>query len=253
MLVEPIQGDGKRRVQCYVVRHKQRVGSTRFDFYMCLSKEQDMYCFTGRKQKVAKGCYYSISLDSDERKRSKGQSEESQFIGKVRSDRKAVEYWLYDDGANPEKKEEHGPLRREMLFVSFVNSLRNRNPGAMEVVVPGVDAAGDAVPIRPSVGKDGTQELLKKNDLTSIVPLKNREPKWNPQSNMYQLDFNGRATLASCKNIQLHPKNGADSDVVFLMGKVEENKFNVDFKAPLSCMQAFAFALIVFDNSSGAF
>jgi len=37
------------------------------------------------------------------------------------------------------------------------------------------------------------------------------------------------------------------------MGKVEENKFNVDFKAPLSCMQAFAFALIVFDNSSGAF
>ena len=244
-----------------------------------------MYCFTGRKQKVAKGCYYSISLDSDERKRSKGQSEESQFIGKVRtptpqrrrvltgpvpphishsprisptrpqvrSDRKAVEYWLYDDGANPEKKEEHGPLRREMLFVSFVNSLRNRNPGAMEVVVPGVDAAGDAVPIRPSAGKDGIQELLKKNDLTSIVPLKNREPKWNPQSNMYQLDFNGRATLASCKNIQLHPKNGADSDVVFLMGKVEENKFNVDFKAPLSCMQAFAFALIVFDNSSGAF
>ena len=156
-----------------------------------------MYCFTGRKQKVAKGCYYSISLDSDERKRSKGQSEESQFIGKVRSDRKAVEYWLYDDGANPEKKEEHGPLRREMLFVSFVNSLRNRNPGAMEVVVPGVDAAGDAVPIRPSAGKDGIQELLKKNDLTSIVPLKNREPKWNPQSNMYQLDFQGRATMAS--------------------------------------------------------
>ena len=172
-----------------------------------------------------------------------------------------------------------------MLFVSFVNSLRNRNPGAMEVVVPGVDEKGDAMPVRPTPSRrvscaasrpcapsrsaavrapsrqvrptpskpDGLQELLKKNTLETIVPLKNREPKWNPQSNMYQLDFNGRATLASCKNIQLHPKNGADSDVVFLMGKVEENKFNVDFKAPLSCMQAFAFALIVFDNSSGAF
>ena len=157
---------------------------------------------------------------------------------------------LFHSHLDPETTTSTSP---QMLFVSFVNSLRNRNPGAMEVVVPGVDAAGDAVPIRPSAGKDGIQELLKKNDLTSIVPLKNREPKWNPQSNMYQLDFNGRATLASCKNIQLHPKNGADSDVVFLMGKVEENKFNVDFKAPLSCMQAFAFALIVFDNSSGAF
>ena len=59
--------------------------------------------------------------------------------------------------------------------------------------------------------------------------------------------------MASCKNIQLHRKGGEPSAVAFLMGKVEENKFNVDFKAPLSCMQAFAFALIVFDNSSGAF
>ena len=170
----------------------------------------------------------------------------------MRSDRKAVEYWLYDDGANPEKKEEHGPLRREMLFVSFVNSLRNRNPGAMEVVVPGVDAAGDAVPIRPSVGKDGIQELLKKNDLTSIVPLKNREPKWNAESQMYQLDFRGRATHASCKNMQLTRRDGEGNDAQLLMGKVDENKFNVDFQYPFSALQAFAFALVVFDNSSSS-
>jgi len=37
------------------------------------------------------------------------------------------------------------------------------------------------------------------------------------------------------------------------MGKVEENRFNIDFKAPFSAMQAFATAIIIFDNSSGAF
>ena len=59
------------------------------------------------------------------------------------------------------------------------------------------------------------------------------QPKWNEASKMYQLDFQGRATMASCKNIQLHAKNGPDSDVCFLMGKVDDNKFNVDFKSKL--------------------
>ena len=46
-----------------------------------------------------------------------------------------MEYTLYDDGAPPETKEK-GTLRRELLYVNFINSLRNRNPGAMEVIVP---------------------------------------------------------------------------------------------------------------------
>ena len=58
--------------------------------------------------------------------------------------------------------------------------------------------------------------------------------------------------MASCKNIQLHPKETTDSDVCFLMGKVDDNKFNVDFQYPFSALQAFAFALVVFDNSSSS-
>ena len=67
-----------------MVRHKSRMGGGhRFDFFMSLSPTNDMYCFTGKKQSVAKGCYYSISLDQEESKRSKGNKETDSFIGKV--------------------------------------------------------------------------------------------------------------------------------------------------------------------------
>ena len=42
-----------------------------------------------------------------------------------------------------------------------------------------------------------------------------------------QLDFRGRATHASCKNIQLTKRDGDQSDAQLLMGKVDDNKFNV--------------------------
>jgi len=250
LLVEP--SCAMTPMRCYVNRHKSRMGGmTKFDFFMSISPTKDMYCFTGKKQSVTKGCYYSISLDQDESKRSKNSGES--FIGKVRSDRKSVEYTLYDDGVNPDSKEK-GPLRRELLHVNFINSLRNRNPGAMEVIVPSVDANGNTVAVQPDAASpDGLADKLASGKLQNTIVFKNREPKWNKESQMYQLDFQGRATLASCKNIQLAPKVGAENDVRFLMGKVHDNTFNVDFATPFSALQAFAFALIVFDNSSGAF
>lgn len=34
------------------------------------------------------------------------------------------------------------------------------------------------------------------------------------------------------------------------MGKVHDDQYNVDFQFPFSPLQAFAFALVVFDNAS---
>ena len=34
------------------------------------------------------------------------------------------------------------------------------------------------------------------------------------------------------------------------MGKVDDDRFNVDFQFPFSALQAFAFAIVVFDNAS---
>lgn len=250
LLTEPACCD--EAVKGFVMRYKSRIGGTRFDFYMSISKSEDMYCFTARKHSAGKGCHFTIALDQEESKRSSKAAASESFVGTVRSDRKSTEYYLYDEGYGPDSKEARkgGALRRELLYVNFMNSLRNKDPGMMHVLVPEV-RNGVPAEVRPASAAAALGERLFRGDLTDIALLKNREPKYNPESNMYQLDFVGRATLPSCKNIQLHRKDGDPTHVSFLMGKVEDNKFNVDFKGPFSCLQAFAFALVVFDNSSG--
>jgi len=116
-----------------------------------------------------------------------------------------------------------------------------------------VDGHGTAARIQPvTEGKNGLEDRLRANMQSEIEVFKNREPKWNAESQMYQLDFRGRATHASCKNIQLTKRDGDQSDAQLLMGKVDDNKFNVDFQYPFSALQAFAFALVIFDNSSSS-
>ena len=242
MLVEP--SCTQRPVQCYVLRTKSRLGSSKFDFYMSISASKDMYCFTGKKSSGV----YVISLDQD------GTKAGENIIGNLKVDKKAMEYTLYDGGAAPGDKKAAGKeLRREFMHVHFINSLRNRNPGAMEVALPAVDADGAAALFQPQVeGKDTLEERIKKEKPSDATIFKNREPKWNEETQIYQLDFRGRATHASCKNIQLTYKGGGENDAQMLMGKVDENKFNVDFNFPFSAMQAFAFSLVIFDNSSSS-
>ena len=258
MLSEPSTATAP--VQCYVMRHKSRMGATRFDFFMALSSTKDMYCFTGKKTSGTKAMggasYYTISLDQDDGKKTKGDT----TIGKIKSDRKSMDYTLYDSGAAPGSKEakEGQQLRRELMHVHFLNSLRNRNPGVMHVAVPQVAPDGSPQTIRPAKeGAEGLEERLRVSQSRDPASLqvevfKNREPKFNAESQMYQLDFRGRATHASCKNIQLTRRDGDQNSAELLMGKVDNDKFNVDFQYPYSALQAFAFALIIFDNSSSS-
>lgn len=61
----------------------------------------------------------------------------------------------------------------------------------------------------------------------------------------YRLDFDGRATVPSVKNMQLVEPSDR-SDVVLQLGKVSANEFHLDFKGPFNALQALAVALAQF-------
>lgn len=101
-------------------------------------------------------------------------------------------------------------------------------------------------------------------DDSKVKPLvlKNKSPRWHEQLQCWCLNFRGRVTVASVKNFQLiaanYPPAGvpttswssqSDHDKVILQfGKIGKDTFTMDYRYPLSAVQAFAICLSSFDT-----
>lgn len=88
--------------------------------------------------------------------------------------------------------------------------------------------------------------------------LATRKPRWNDKMEAWTMDFKGRVIKASKKNFQLvavplafasDPSTytaESSSTPALLFGKVEKDRYSLDFAAPLGPTQAFAIALTTF-------
>ncbi|KAL3088585.1 hypothetical protein niasHT_023203 [Heterodera trifolii] len=92
-------------------------------------------------------------------------------------------------------------------------------------------------------GRKGAQgedeEEKRRTSGTKILVMTNKRPFWNEQSQVYQLDFNGRVTQESAKNFQIEHQ----SRQVLQFGRIENGAYTLDFREPFSAIQAFAVAL----------
>jgi len=63
------------------------------------------------------------------------------------------------------------------------------------------------------------------------------------------LDFGDRASINSCKNVQV-VLQGDDSEVLLQIGKVGDNNYTMDIRHPLSVLQGFGLVLALFENGN---
>jgi len=89
-------------------------------------------------------------------------------------------------------------------------------------------------------------DKFKKGRLEGMQQLMNKPPKWSEEVGAYVLNFNGRVTMASVKNFQLVAPDELD-EVKVQFGRVGKDLFTLDFRFPLSPLQAFGIALSSFD------
>mmetsp|Transcript_59613 Transcript_59613/g.129065 ORF Transcript_59613/g.129065 Transcript_59613/m.129065 type:complete len:295 (-) Transcript_59613:243-1127(-) len=109
----------------------------------------------------------------------------------------------------------------------------------MEVVIPGLYSDGSRVVWCP---------LLQSGDLA--MPLEGYEtqqlitkrPAWNDEVESLVLDFKGRRIVSSAKNFQISLRQKPEH-VLCQYGKIGTNTFSLDFKYPLSVIQAFGASL----------
>lgn len=122
-----------------------------------------------------------------------------------------------------------------------------RGPRRMTVIIPGMNADNQRVPIRPRNASDGLLVRWQNKTLESLIELHNKPPVWNEDSGSYTLNFQGRVTQASVKNFQIVHADDPDY-IVLQFGRVAEDAFTLDYRYPLCALQAFAIALSSFDG-----
>ena len=81
----------------------------------------------------------------------------------------------------------------------------------------------------------------------STFVVKTREPHFDAYTNSYRLNFHGRVTVPSIKNLQIVHDDYPD-ETLCQFGKTGKDRFHLDFCRPFTAFQAFCVALASFSH-----
>ncbi|XP_049689080.1 tubby-related protein 1 isoform X2 [Accipiter gentilis] len=232
-------------IKCRVTRDKKGMDRGLYPtYYLHLDNDKKVFLLAGRKRKKSKTSNYLISIDPTDLSRG-GEN----FIGKLRSNLMGTKFTVFDNGANPDRANaDWSNVRQELSAVVYeTNVLGFKGPRKMTVIIPGMNADSERVPIRPRNDNDGLLMRWQNKNMDNVIELHNKAPVWNDETQSYVLNFHGRVTHASVKNFQI--VHGSDPDyIVMQFGRVADDAFTMDYNYPLCAVQAFAIALSSFDG-----
>lgn len=244
---------GKNIVKCRITRDRKGIEAFGYPTYFLYldsttESEPDMkdMVLCARKRKTGNSSYIIATslenLNSDI------------FVGKLKSNNLiGTRFTCYDHGRKPEatdmlRREKDENLRCEFASILYdQNVLGFKGPRKMTIILPKMDEdSKKAVTIRPAQAAETLLGYFDEADLSNITVHHNRQPNWNEKTQSYVLNFNGRVTQASVKNFQITESDNPQSTIM-QFGRIRNDNFTMDYRYPLSAVQAFGIALSSFD------
>ena len=224
-----------------------------------MTTEKSQFLLNAKKKAYNKTSNYMISMESN-----KFDKKHDSYLGKLRAISGKIKYVIYDDGESTKDFFNHNnisqsKLRNELGAIMYSHKVNTNNEVSMSdflnttLVIPSVNQHDNSVQFKPLNKTDSLVEKFNSDPKTDhdIFMFEKRRPRWSQQRNSYVLNFGPRVKQASVKNTQLVQvsKDDADQDEVFFqLGKIDNKRFSLDLKWPLSLMQGFGIALSIFDQ-----
>jgi len=174
--------------------------------------------------------------------------DEKYNFGKLRSNFFGTIFNIFGNGKNRKNTKIREKVRQQFGTVTYETNLFGlKGPTKFKVYLPKIEENDIFHEFRPIKEEEEIHYKFKKGDTNNIVKYIPREPKWSDKHNAYVLHyFNGRIQKPSSKNFQLI-EEGKDDDVILQFGRIDDQTFAMDFKYPLSPLQAFGICLSSLD------
>ncbi|ETI33339.1 hypothetical protein F441_19847 [Phytophthora nicotianae CJ01A1] len=237
-------------VQGHVVRVKTML-SSQYHFFI----NDQLLLMAEKKMKNRTSNYHLFDMTRSVAVSSKLSKKSGNYIGKLRSNFSKKKIILV---GNFSRKTELGA----MVFGSTFNS---SEPRRLTVILPPLSkrqeieglTVGDSlssfsmlIDLHRSLTDADIAVTHSPTPPQSLQVFENKDPVF--ENGFYRLNFNGRVSIPSVKNFQLvraGPGEAPNSErpIYLQFGKVNDKKFHLDFKAPITPIQAFAAALAQFN------
>jgi len=245
----PPSGPGQEMVTCLVVRDRSGLKYMAPEYMLYLQDgrkrgHEKLILIARRQQNPSGGCSYHIYNVSRGHLGGRLKKKGGNYVGKLKASYSKSENVMYN---NEERKEELGCVWFDKP--KLLDHMRDGpQPRKLRIVVPPLDKKRAPTPHKvaptdyPFGGLLG--QLQSDNVDSDCFLLEGKEPVY--ENRHYRLNFHGRVTVPSVKNFQLVDPADID-EVICQFGKVDDDRFHLDFKGPLNAFQAFCVALSQFN------
>lgn len=247
MIAQP-RGFRTELVQCTILRDRHSIQGKLNPRYELMLEEPKKLLIIAQKMTMNRTSNYHLFDMTRGQVNSKLSKKNGNYLGKLRARNSSrTEYALLNKSS---EREEVAGVAFERL--RFVDQLKDGNqPRKMKVVLPPIDEDSVCIPHRSRENGSGSltdlacdQLLFGNAESIGVKVFESKDPVF--ENGNYRLNFRGRVNLPSVKNFQLVAGDNVDN-IVCQFGKVDEEIFHLDFKAPLNAFQAFALALCQFN------